>query len=206
MAIVMAIVFTSQSSFNKTLVLANTAYDIALTLRSAETRGLGSRVTTSASNAGYGVHFQTGTPGTFTLFSDTFPMVGSNPSSLCHTPPANDPVGPNALPGNCVYESASGERVTDYMLGNGITIGDFCALSGSWSCTYAHDGYSGGLSSLDIVFARPNAEPFISVNGLYTPSSPVTRACLTVTSPQGGARFISVAQSGEITANAPSCP
>ena len=38
-----AIVFTSQNSFNKTLILANTAYDIALTFRSAATYGLGGR-------------------------------------------------------------------------------------------------------------------------------------------------------------------
>ena len=37
------VTLTSQTSFNKTLVLANTAYDIALTLRSSQTYGLGSR-------------------------------------------------------------------------------------------------------------------------------------------------------------------
>ncbi len=206
MMVIMSIVLTSQSSFNKTLILANTAYDIALTLRSAETQGLGSRVTSTAPNAGYGVHFETGAPArAFTLFADVYPPVGSNPSLLCHAPPP-DPTGPDALPGNCAYDSSQGERVSDYTLGNNITILDFCAYNGVWLCTYAHDGYSGGVSSLDVVFARPNADPFMSMNGSYNSSSPVTKACVTVTSPQGTSRFVSVAQSGEITANAPSCP
>ena len=109
---------------------------------------------------------------------------------------------PDALPGDCAYEPAQGEKVSDYTLGNGITIKDFCALSGaSWSCAL-----SGTIASLDIVFARPNPQPFMSTNGSYSAAFPVTAACIAITSPQGGARFISVGASGQITANAASCP
>ncbi len=198
--IITVVVLTSHSSFNKTLILANTAYDIALSLRSAETYGLGSRAVGTTVNAGYGLHFQSGTPGSFTLFADTYPSPSV--SSVCH--PINDVSAPNAQSGNCSYESGQGEKVTSYALGNGITISDFCAYStSSWSCAYA---LGGGLSSLDIVFARPNPEPFISVNGSYSASFPATSACLTVSSPQGGAHYISVSASGQINANAVSCP
>lgn len=192
------VVITSQSTFNKTLILSNTAYDIALALRSAETFGLGSRAAGSMANAGYGLHFQSGTTG-FTLFSDMDPPVGSNPSILCHAPPA-DPTGPNAKPGNCVYDISSGEKVTDYALGNGIRIKDFCArdASNSWSCT------ADGLFSLDIVFLRPNPNPFVRVNGDM--ATPYNEACITITSTQGGTGNIFVRASGQITANATSCP
>lgn len=198
--VITVVVLASQSSFNKTLILANTAYDIALALRSAETYGLGSRASGTTLNAGYGLHFQSGTPASFTLFADTYPLPST--SSVCH--PIADASAPNAQSGNCSYESGQGEKVTAYALGNGITVSDFCAyISGSWSCAYSRGG---GLSSLDIVFARPNPNPFISVNGSYSASFPATSACLTVTSQQGGAHYVSVSASGQITANAVSCP
>ena len=198
--VITMVVLASQSSFNKTLVLANTAYDVALTLRSAETYGLGSRAFGTTVNAGYGVHFESGTPNSFTLFADTYPSPST--SSVCH--PISDVSAPNAQSGNCSYESGQGEKVMLYTLGNGITISDFCAYAlGGWSCALAHGG---GLTSLDIVFARPNPEPFMSVNGSYSSTFPVTDACITLSSPQGGAQYIYVGSSGRITANAPPCP
>lgn len=188
---VTAITLSSQSSFNKTLVLANTAYDIALTLRSAETYGIGSRARGGVANAGYGVHFEKATPESFTLFADSQPAPNA---ANCHGLPEGGALAPDAKPGNCTYDGpSSGEKVATYILGNGITVGDFCAYAfGSWSCARE------GLAALDIVFARPNPDPFINIQG--------TKACLTVSSPHGGSRFVSVAASGEITANAPSCP
>lgn len=199
--IISAIIVTNQGAFNRTLVLENTAYDVALTLRSAETYGLGNRVVGPIANAGYGLDFQKATPGSFTLFADTYPGVGQ--SGLCHPPPVSDPTGPAARPGNCIYDASQGEQVSSFTLGNGITISDFCAYTPStlsWSCA------SGNLTSLDIVFSRPNPDPFMSVNGYYSATFPITKACIALTSQQGGARFVSVAASGEITANASSCP
>lgn len=200
--VISAITLTSQSSFNKSLILANTAYDIALTLRSAQTYGLSSRARAGAGaaspNAGYGLHFQTGLAGSFILFADTYPAVGGSP--LCHTPPANDPRGPDAKSGNCVYDQDRSERVTEYELGNGITVSNFCALvSGSWRCMGG-----GGIATLDIVFTRPNPNPFISTDGSYTATA--SAACITVTSPQGGAKHIQLSASGQIIANAASDP
>lgn len=199
------VVLSSQSSFNKSIVLANTAYDIALTLRSAETYGLSSRGFSSggalvSSSAGYGLHFGTGSPGSFILFADAYPPVGT---PGCHVAPSGGPSdAPDAKPGNCAYDGTS-EKVSDYMLGNGIVISDFCAYTnGNPLCAVAH---SGGISSLDVVFARPSSSPFISTDGVYSPASPATAACITVKSPQGGFRYISIAASGQIIANADSC-
>ncbi|MFH1178261.1 MAG: type II secretion system protein [bacterium] len=183
--VIMTIVLSSQSSFNKTLTLTNTAYDIALTLRNAESYGLGSRAAGSAvsgcaANAGYGVHFQTG--GSFILFADTSPI------SSCATP--------DLKPGNNIYTSGSDFLAQTYTLGNGITIKDFCVLSNSgWSCDY---------DSLDIVFSRPNPDAHISADNIY--NSSYTKACIAITSPQGGEKYVSVSASGQIIANATSCP
>lgn len=199
--VILGLIFVSQSSFNKTLILSNTAYDIALAVRSAETYGLGGRAI-SATPMGYGVHLDKATPGSFIFFADAYPAPSTN--SVCH--PTGDASALDAQPGNCNYDSGAGQDsiVSTYALGNGITIQDFCAFSaGAWACANAQGA---ALTTLDIVFARPNATPFISKNGAYSALAPVTSACLTVASPQGGNRFVSVSASGEITATAASCP
>jgi len=203
-SIITAVVITSHSAFNKTLLLANTAYDVALTIRSTATYGIGSRAAVSSLTTGYGVHFQSPPNNTFTLFADVYPPP--TVSSACH--PATDDSAPDAKPGNCVYDPIQSEKVTDYTLGNGMTISDFCTLSvGPWKC--ASDA-GNALTALDIVFTRPNPMPFMTgcmgsaCN--YNASVPVTKACLKLTSPQGGERFISIALTGEINAAATSCP
>ena len=192
--VIASVVFTSQGSFNKTLVLENTAYDIALTLRSAQSRGLGSRALIDAAGnlvserSGYGLHLIQSTPASFTFFADTFPDVS------CDTP--------DCRPGDHVYTAGSDSLLKTYLLGNGITIGNFCAfINGSWECSA-----NGSITALDIVFMRPNPNPFMSADGAYSPLFPVTKACITVISPQGGSKFISVASSGQISANEPADP
>ncbi len=189
-ATITMVTLTSQSSFNKTLVLANTAYDIALALRTAETYGVGNRAS-SVANAGYGLHFERATPEAFTLFADSQPIPNEN---NCHGLPIGGVAAPDAKPGNCVYDGPnSGEKVITYTLENNIIVSDFCVYTlGSWSCA------SGNLLALDIVFARPNPDPFINIQG--------TKACLAISSSQGGSRFVSVSASGAITVYASSCP
>lgn len=189
-----SIALTSQSSFNKTLILANTAYDIALTLRSAETYGISSRASGAAVNVGYGVHLASGdiNANSFILFADT------SGGASC--------VGqrPDCKPGDNVYTSGgSGDAlVQTYRLNNGIFIHNFCAYSGATGlCENPSGSLSGGLASLDIVFDRPNPDASIIANG-----TSYTGACLALSSAQGGFRYISVASSGQITASATSCP
>lgn len=183
------VVLTSQSSFNKTLLLANTAYDIALTLRFTESLGIGTLAVSATANAGRGAHFQKGTVGSFNTFADIYP------GAVCTTP--------DCKPGDRVYEVGRDQLLQTYTLGNGMMISDFCAraASGNWSCANSLDN---ALSSLDIVFARPNPDAFIRTNG--NASNAYAGACLAVASLQGGSRFIGVAPSGAITANASSCP
>lgn len=210
--IISVVALNSQSSFNKTLILANTAYDIALTIRSAQTFGIGSRAVTGTTiaNAGYGVYFEAATPGSFVLFADTYPVPSNDPLTNCH--PQVDTSAPDARPGNCVYDAGYGnpvqtERVMDYVLGNGMTISDLCAYTGNGNTRICANGRSQGYgnltnTSLDIVFARPNPDASIRGND----GSPYASACITIASPQGGERYVRVESSGAITASATPCP
>lgn len=195
--IVSAVALTSRSTFDKTLLLANTAYDIGITLRSAETYGISSRAYGSNASIGYGVHFEKASPGSFVFFADSYP--GPSLYAECH--PASNVSAPDARAGDCVYQSAQGEMVQSYALGNSVTISDFCAYSGgAWSCASTD-----AISSLDIVFARPNPKAYMSTNGAYSSIFPVTAACITL-SAGGSSRYVAVSGVGQINASATSCP
>jgi len=181
------VVLSNQSTFNKTLVLSNTAYDIALSLRSAETYGISSRVSSGGIvNAGYGIHVETAESSSLVFFADT------SPAASCSRP--------DCKPGDYAFVRGVDTIVQTYALGNGIRVSDFCAYNGSWTCASSP---AGGLSVLDIVFERPNPDAYIHSGGtLYS------KACLTIISSQaqGTGRFISIAASGQIVANAASDP
>ncbi|HET9641278.1 MAG TPA: type II secretion system protein [Candidatus Paceibacterota bacterium] len=188
-AVIMGIVLTSQGNFNRSIVLANTAYDIALTVRSAETYGISSRASAASPNTGYGLHFDAGNQSSFILFADT------NPAASCTTPGCTPP-------GNHVYTQGLDVLVQTYSLGNNITIQDFCAyINNAWSCA----SNTAGITSLDVVYARPNPTAYMSRNGVY--SSSISAACLLLASTGGTTRSITIWGSGAINPNAsPPCP
>lgn len=191
--IITTITLTSQGSFNKSIILANTSYDVALLFRTAETYGVGSRASSAdiTRNAGYGLHFERARASNIILFSDFQPSAGY---STCH--PNNNT--PSDQPGNCVYDS--GEQVNDYLLGNRIYVSDFCAkFSGLWKCANSNGGE---LSNMDVVFSRPNPDPIVTAGSWQGG----TTACVTMASQYGGVRHVGVYASGSIVANAVSCP
>lgn len=182
--VIMGVVLVGQNSFNRSLILANTNYDVALTIRSAETFGIASRASLASPNTPYGVHFDAASPNSFILFADT------NPPAACNTPGCTPP-------GDHVYTAGSDTLVQTYTLGNGITIRDFCLyLAGAgWTCK------SGGtVSSLDIAFSRPNPVGYLSRNGAYE-SALNDHACLLLSAPDGTTRSLLVWAMGDINTN-----
>lgn len=187
--IITVIAVVNQNSFNKDIILSNTAYDIALTIRSAEQFGISNRnpILGSIYNVGYGIHFSSSNPDSFILFSDT---GGATQCSYTHT---------GCVKGNKHYNS-SDTIVQTVNIGNGIKITRFCASGGGLPTVCSTD--VGPITALDISFARPN--PDVSI---YAAGSPdYTSGCLTLTSPQGSTRSIAINAVGSITAQATSCP
>lgn len=180
------IIVTSQGTFNKTILLNFTAYDVALTIRSAETYGLGSRIQGLADKqTGYGVHFATAAAQntTVTLFADSDVAAPTG----CH--PSSDINAPDATKGNCVYQAS--EKVQSFTLGNGVRVSALATYSGT-------SGTPNARSSLDISFVRPNTRAYITAGGIYEPTSNYTKARITLASPQGGFSYICVSHTGQI--------
>ncbi len=221
LAIIMVLVviaLTSQSSFNRSFLLSNTAYDIALTMRGAQNYGVGGR-TIGSGTVGYGLDFQKSSPTSFLLFADSYPGLSGWP--LCHETPLQSQ--PGSQPGDCRYTAGQDTQVASYTIGNGISIEDLCvyvAGPNAWECAS-----NNAFSQLDIVFARPNAVPYLSAgsggtnigwlcsagnyDNSYVPyctlSETITKACIKLTSANGGLKVVEVNAAGEITANGDTC-
>jgi len=180
------VVVTSHTTFNKTLLLSYTAYDVALTIRAAETYGLGTRaVASNSTRVGYGIRF-TENSNTFTLFADAdTPTTGTGPT-VCHTLRSGGASGdPDAVRGDCIYDA--GEEVTSYALGNRMTVETACVLTppSTWSC-----------GAVDIVFARPDTRAFFARNGTY--NNTYTKARIGILSSHQTRSYVCVGRTGEI--------
>ena len=204
-SIVTAVTITSQSSFDRTIILANTAYDLGVTIRYAQTYGIGSRAAGLPLNTGYGIYFNRGAPHSFIFFADTDPLV-TDPTwtfRRCHTPSVVSlgAASPDAYPGDCIYSSGADTLLTTYTFGNNITISDFCVTEGG--STHCANSGDTSLSALGIVFSRPNPDAYFSDSSTWLSSA--SSACIALTSSNGGHRYVAVNQTGEIQANAAPC-
>lgn len=137
-------------NFSKSMVINNLAYDIALTLREAQSYGvsvadvksLSDTTTTSRFDRSYGVHFDTATPKVFTLFVDSLGGAGNVGDGKFQ---ALEAIRTFTISGNnTVYALCHDAACV-------INVGTAGALAG----TYA-----------DVMFKRPNPNPVIT-SGVY---------------------------------------
>jgi type II secretory pathway pseudopilin PulG len=193
-SIITAITVTGQSSFNRTLVLTDTTYDVAFSARQAQSYGLASRKFGAlTSNPGYGLHFDRATPTSYIFFADTvktlLPVATGCPVGTAGTP--------SAKPGNCRFDTSDG-KVSTYAFSRGFHVLNFCGkTSGTTYCSTD----SSPLRNLDVVFARPNT--FTTISGqLGAASSPTTFTCATVSitdASELGVRVVRFSSLGEVT-------
>lgn len=194
MVAITTIALVGQSSFSRSIVLTDTAYTIAFSIREAQALGISSRVFGNTQNAGYGVHFSAASPTSYALFADTFPGRTNNiqPAALC--PGHAVGTGPEARPGDCKQTEVS-EIVRTYSFNNGYRISGFCGIQsgGTERC----NGY---LTALDITYLRPSTLSVISgirENGAIVP---LESATIQVTTAQGTAsRCILVSKVGQVS-------
>ncbi len=203
-----AITLTSQSSYNRQLILTSTTYTVAMSIREAQSLGLSSRMFGTTQNAGYGVHFLKATPTSYSVFGDINSAVYTINRTTC--PIVNDSTLPEWKPGNCLYDNSS-EEVTTYNLNKGFSIIDFCGiyLNNDQQLTRACASGTASrdsMETMDVVFLRPNTEAIMT--GLTTDLRKRDYLCarIWIASPGGGNRkCIYISKVGQVSVPQ-SCP
>lgn len=201
-SVLTTVTILGQSTFNKTLLLTETAYTMAFSARQAQSYGLSSRkFGASTNNPGYGLHFSRATLGQYSMFADTANTLAI--PATCSTGTAGTP---SAKPGNCRYDATDG-TVNTYTFSRGFTIQKFCGKVTGQTENCSTDS-SSPLTDLDMVFARPNTSTFISGNLNGTSLTQFGCAVITLTDQSGqGTRTIRISSLGEISVGQSlSCP
>lgn len=202
--VISSIALLGQSTFNRSMILTNTAYTVAFSVREAQFLGISSRVFNGVQNAGYGIRFLNDSAHSYALFADTHPAAAGNVQSAELCPGHAVGSGPEAKPGDCIQTQAS-EIVRTYNLNNGFFIKQFCGTETSGG-TLRCSGY---LSALNIVYLRPNTQSIITGVRQGNRIS-LSDATIRIASPDGFTeRCIYVSKAGQVTVSvkgSSSCP
>lgn len=198
--IVTSIALLGQGNFNRSLVLTDTAYTVAFSVRQAQSYGLSSRVFSGISNAGYGVNF-TANSESYELFADIYPASpGSALGGVCPGH-AQTSIVPEARPGNCVYNGDQNEMVETYTFKKGFTVNTVCGRDDNSNLRCLGTDFD----TFTISFLRPNTES-IFVGKRSTAHTSLQDACIHVRAPDGtNERIVYVSKVGQV-AVLPSCP
>lgn len=202
-SIITAIALFGQSTFNRSLLLTNTAYTVALSIREMQTLGLSSRTFNSVQNAGYGININRNTPSSYILFAD----ISNTPSPI----PSNCVTGtagtPEAKPGNCRYDTdASPDGIVQtYSFERGFTISRFCGRYNASTLYCSTYNPPNRLNSMDISFVRSNTETAV-VGTLDSGPQPLTNAEIQITSADGSAtRYVCITRVGQVSVSLSAC-
>ena len=143
--IITTVVLVGHSNFSGGLLIENLAYDIALSIRRAQVFGLSVRefgASDSEFDIGYGVHFDSANDDLYIFFADK--------------------QAPKYIGYEIGYDDAS-ENVEIMTLGKGNKILKICAILQD-SVEKCSTDINGAITSLDIIFQRPNPEAIIKSN------------------------------------------
>lgn len=170
-AFMTALTVAKYGNFNQSVLLTNLAYDVAVTIRTAQSYGLSVKGSEEAENAdkfqnAYGVYFDDsfGDGDTFILFAD--------------------------YSGDNVYDE--GEEVSTYKLKRGAKIQYVCASNGN-TCSPS----GSGDTQLDITFKRPDPSAKIYINN--DSSTSYAYAQITIKGTDDNIRVVKVRENGQIS-------
>ncbi len=168
-ATISSVVLANHSRFNNSVLLGSLAYDIALSMRQAQVYGLSVKQFSNQFQVGYGIRFE-GTS-SYIFFADV-----------------------NA---NKRYDSGTDSIVETFTLGRGHRVLRFCATpsSGLEKCTDS----SNPITSLDVVFFRPNPDAWIRTSS----DTVFSRARIVVASVSNETRTINIQSTGQISITQP---
>lgn len=218
MAVVLSIVILmisamllSSSRFGSDLLLSNLSYDIASTIREAQSYGLSTKnwaknLNSSSPNQGfdrgYGIRFGKDNSNKFAMFFETNDSNGVN---NWHCGATGDS---NSSPSNIAGCEISSEFMKDYIIsGSRSAISKICAtyVDGSKDCyNFSTPSAPGQISYLDIIFRRsgpeglPQPDAYISTDLAVYPNA-YQSAEITLSSNTGFTKVVSVNQIGQIS-------
>lgn len=180
-AILTFMVLGNYNAFGGQTILRTLAYDMALSLREAQTFGVSVRRTDlSTFAAGYGIHYSTSDNRRYSLYADTYVQSG----------------GISVLAGTSGGDGLfldPREEVRKFTFGNGYTIKQLCVTTSAETCYPMST--TGTPHTLDILFKRPEPDAQIRLDG----GAPVRSARIELTSPRGNLRSVVVEITGQIS-------
>jgi type II secretory pathway pseudopilin PulG len=180
--ILTTMVLGNYNAFGGQIILRTLAYDMALSLREAQTYGVSVRRSeVSAFSSGYGIHYDTTQKNTYTLYTDAY--VQSNSVSSV--------AGPGG--GDGLFRDPR-EEVRVFRFQNGYGIKQICVTTTSETCYPA--GIGAELHTLDILFKRPEPDAQIRLDD--TPA-PIRNARIELVSPRGNTRSVLIEITGQIS-------
>jgi len=199
MGIITGVAITGQSAYNKGILLTDTTYSVALSLRQAQTYGLSSRRAGVVQNAGFGINLNRSDLSRYRLFADI--------NRLSPIPPVWCPTGvggtPEAKPGNCIYTIQDNPVIQTFSFTRGFTIERYCGKrrsDGVQMCAYSAPDIA--AERLDIVFVRPNTKTIMTAYNSLNGYHELTCALIYIKDPAGTLaerKVVRVSSLGEIS-------
>ena len=174
MVFILAVILVNYRKFDSGIVMTNLAYDIALSIRTAQTYGVSTKGTRPESGnqtfeTAHGVSF-TSPSTSYNLFSDI------NDDKLLTTGLSLETAG-----------------ATTYKLNGSYRISDICSTDGGTETC--------GRTSVDITFKRPNPDAVIAVGGAYSATISAVEIHLTSSQDASAEKIITVRPTGQISVN-----
>jgi prepilin-type N-terminal cleavage/methylation domain-containing protein len=202
-SVVTLIALLGHSNFDRSMLLTDAAYSLALGAREMQTFGLSSRTFdvgsgTYAANIAYGLHVNSTALNSYLLFADTNRTTGNPPLSNCVT--GTDQNSPDYKRGNCMYETTSPADgiVQRYSFSRGFRISHFCGKKDS--TTYCSTDGTSPLTTLDIVFMRPNTDAIMTGQRSGAGRVDFTSAAIYLTTPDNSAtRAVCFTRVGQVS-------
>lgn len=207
-SVVTMITLYGHSNFDRSLLITDTAYTVAISVREMQTYGLSSRVASAGvRNARYGIHADITKPTSYVLFADIVPSVPGPSDNVLANCVNGDASTPEFKPGDCRYTAGVDKEVETLKLTRGLKISSICGKemgTNTRRCSTASDG----LRVLDVVYARPNTTAVLTgqradTNGWIQLSS---GEIYLSTADGTGLRAICLSGIGQISVATSTCP
>jgi len=177
--IMTALLIAKYGSFNQSVLFTNLAYDVALTIRTAQTYGLsvkGQPGLPSPFDFAYGVHFSTTDNKKIILFATPSSGADSN----------------NIYDGDGVKRDV---KISEYTIKRGAYVSKLCMRKSNGTC---HQENLVDPKDIDITFIRPDPSAKICANPGSCKNFPLE---ITLESTDGNKRTLIVQSNGQIAVN-----